>query len=186
MGILKTCTTIAAAGVLAAAGAFAQQAANGNNSDAASGMHSRSSLKAADMKFAQEAAAGGMEEVELGKLAVQKAQNDKVKQFGQRMIDDHTKANDQLKSLAAKDNITLPTDLDAKGKAMVAKYSNLSGAAFDRSYMRDMVKDHQKDVAEFQKESTSGSNDDLKGFAAATLPTLQDHLKMAQETASMK
>ena len=122
-----------------------------------------------------------MLEVELGKVAVQNAQNDKVKQFGQRMIDDHGKAAEELKTVAAKDNITLPTELNAKDKAMVEKFRAMSGAAFDKAYMRDMVKDHQEDVAEFQKEASSGMNTDLKDWAGKTLPTLQDHLKMAKE-----
>jgi putative membrane protein len=139
---------------------------------------------AADVKFAKEAAMGGMMEVDLGKVAVQKASNAKVKEFGQRMADDHSKAADQLKSIAAKENITLPTELDAKHKAMVDKMSSLSGAEFDRAYMADMVKDHQHDVADFQKESTSGSDDTLKAWAGKTLPTLQEHLRIAKETDS--
>jgi putative membrane protein len=127
---------------------------------------------------------GGMEEVELGKVAVQKAQNDKVKQFGQRMIDDHTKAGEQLKSIAAKDNIAIPSRLNAKHKAVVDKYSNLSGAEFDRAYMKDMVRDHEKDIADFQKEANGGSNSDLKSWAGSTLPTLQEHLRMAKEANS--
>jgi len=137
---------------------------------------------AADSKFAMNAAQGGMMEVELGKVAVKNASSDKVKQFGQRMIDDHSKAGDELKSVASKENITLPTELDAKHKAMVDKMSAMSGTAFDRAYMNDMVKDHQQDVAEFQKEANSGSNADLKAFAGKTLPTLQEHLKLAQDT----
>ena len=153
-----------------------------------SGKHSKmdsgaSGMSATDTKFAHDAAVGGMTEVELGKVAVQKASNEKVKQFGQRMIDDHTKAGDELKSLAAKKNITLPTELDAKSKAMVDKMSGMSGAAFDKAYMKDMVADHKKDVAEFQKESTSGADSDLKAWAGTTLPTLQEHLKMAKEAA---
>jgi putative membrane protein len=136
---------------------------------------------ASDVRFAKEAAIGGMEEVELGKLATQKGQNDKVKQFGQRMIDDHTKAGDQLKAIASKHNITLPAALDAKHQATVDKFSKMSGSEFDRAYMKDMVKDHQKDIAEFQKQADNGSNSDLKNFASSTLPTLQEHLRLAQE-----
>jgi putative membrane protein len=138
----------------------------------------------ADMKFAKDAAMGGMMEVEMGKVATKNASNDKVKQFGQRMVDDHGKAGEQLKSLAAKDNLTLPTELDAKHKAMVDKYSAMSGTAFDRAYMKDMVKDHETDVAEFQKEASGGSNYDLKNWAGTTLPTLQEHLRMAKEAES--
>jgi len=136
---------------------------------------------AADRKFAHEACIGGMEEVQLGQIAVKNAKNDKVKEFGRRMIDDHTKAGDKLKEIASKNNIDLPTEVDAKGKALIDRMSRMSGAAFDKAYMRDMVKDHESDVAAFQKEADSGMNPDLKSFAGQTLPTLQDHLRMAKE-----
>ncbi len=139
------------------------------------------STSSADMMFAKKAAIGGMEEVQLGQLAVKNGKSDKVKQFGQRMIDDHSKANDQLKSIAGKDNITLPTQLDAKHQAMVDKMGALQGAAFDKAYMRDMVKDHEMDIADFQKEASGGMNSDLKDFAGSTLPTLQEHLRLAKE-----
>jgi putative membrane protein len=138
-----------------------------------------------DMPFAQAAAIGGMEEVELGRLAVQKASSDNVKQFGQRMIDDHSKAGDDLKTVAAEDNIPLPTELDAKAKATRDRLASLSGSEFDRAYMHDMVQDHEKDVADFQKEASSGMNADLKKFASRTLPTLQEHLRMARDAERM-
>lgn len=140
-----------------------------------------SSQTKGDMKFAREAALGGMTEVQLGRLAVQKSSNDKVKEFGQRMVDDHSKAGDQLKSIAAKDNITLPSELDAKHKAVVDRFSKMSGTEFDRVYVRDMVKDHNNDVMAFEKEANDGSNPDLKSFASSTLPTLRDHLRMAKD-----
>ena len=156
---------------------FAQNNANGITP----GSSSAKTVSSADKKFATEAAQGGLAEVELGKLAAQKGQSDKVKQFGQRMVDDHTNANNQLKSVAQKDNITLPTDITAKDQALKDKLSGLSGAEFDRTYMQNMVRDHEKDISEFQREANSGSNADLKGFAAQTLPTLQEHLRMAKE-----
>jgi putative membrane protein len=127
-----------------------------------------------------EAARGGMAEVELGQLASDKAESSAVKQFAQRMVTDHGKANDELKSLAQSKNIMLPTDLDAKHKATKDRLSKLSGAQFDRAYMQDMVSDHQKDVSEFKKQSTSAKDPELKAWAAKTLPTLQEHLQMAQ------
>jgi putative membrane protein len=172
--------TFLATTIFCLGGALTTQYALAQKSDTAGA----AKASAADMKFAREAAMGGMMEVELGKVATQKASTDKVKQFGQKMVDDHSKANDELKSTAAKNNITLPGDLDAKHKAIVDKYSAMSGTAFDRAYMRDMVKDHTTDVAEFQKEANSGSNPDLKTFAGSTLPTLQEHLKMAKDTNS--
>jgi putative membrane protein len=115
-------------------------------------------------------------------MAQQKASSDQVKQFGARMVDDHSKANDELKQIASAKGITLPTDLDAKHKAKMDKMQKLSGAQFDRAYMDDMLSDHKHDVADFKKEASSGKDSELKAFAAKTLPTLEDHLKMAQST----
>jgi len=143
---------------------------------------SASSTSATDLSsFAKKAAEGGLAEVELGRLASEKASNDRVKQFGQRMVDDHTKANKELKEAAKKDNIDLPTSLDKKDQAEVDKLSKLSGAAFDKAYMSHMVKDHEKDVNEFRKASRSSSSSDVKTFAEKTLPTLEEHLKMARD-----
>jgi len=141
----------------------------------------QTSLSAGDNKFVREAAAGGAAEVELGKIAEEKASNEKVKEFGRRMVTDHSKAGDELKALATKKGVTVPTGPDAKSKAMAGKLSAMSGAAFDRAYMKDMVSDHEKDVAEFRKEANNGSDPDLKQWAATTLPTLEEHLKMAKE-----
>jgi putative membrane protein len=134
-----------------------------------------------DAHFAKEAAQGGMAEVKLGQLAQDKGSSDSVKSFGKQMVDDHTKAGDKLKEVASRENITLPTDISAKDQATYDRLSKLNGAAFDRAYARDMVKDHETDVAAFQKEANSGRDDSLKGFASETLPTLQDHLKQAKE-----
>jgi putative membrane protein len=177
--IWKNGVTLAATGmfVLFSGAALAQNNANGITPGSASSK----TVSSMDKKFATGAAQGGLAEVELGHLAAQKGQSEKVKQFGQRMVDDHGKANEQLKSLAAKDNITLPTALNAKDQSLKDKLSGLSGADFDKMYMQSMVKDHQKDIGEFQKESNNGSNADLKAFAAQTLPTLQEHLRMAQD-----
>jgi putative membrane protein len=138
-------------------------------------------LTAADRAFVMEAARGGMAEVEMGRVAVTKASNADAKQFGQRMVDDHGKANDELKALASKKNVTLPTELSAKQKADVARLSKLSGAAFDRAYMTAMVADHNKDVAAFQHAANTAKDPELKAWAAKTLPTLQEHQKMAKE-----
>ena len=133
-------------------------------------------MSSGDSAFAMKAAQGGLAEVQLGKLAADKASNPDVKAFGQQMVDDHSKANDQLKSVAQQENMTLPTELNAKDQAMYDRMSKLSGAAFDRAYVKDMVKDHEMDVKEFQKESTSGKDDNIKNFASQTLPVLQGHL----------
>jgi putative membrane protein len=104
-----------------------------------------------------------------------------VKEFGKKMVDDHGKANDELKSIAQKKNITLPSDLSMKDKALRDRLAKLSGPAFDRAYMQAMLKDHREDVNEFRTESQSGADPDIKQFAAKTLPTLESHLKLAQD-----
>ena len=135
----------------------------------------------ADSAFMHTAAMGGMAEVELGKLGVANAMSSDVKQFAQRMVDDHSKANDELKALAAQKSVKLPAELDAKHKALQDKLAKQKGAAFDAAYMSEMVSDHNTDVALFQKESKSGKDADTKAWAAKTLPTLQEHQKMAKE-----
>jgi putative membrane protein len=138
-------------------------------------------LAPADRHFVTEAAVGGLAEVELGKMAVDKASNADVKQFGQRMVDDHSKANDELRSWASSNGVTLPPETGATEKAVENRLSKLSGDAFDRAYMSAMVQDHTKDVAAFQQASKTAKNADLKAWAGKTLPTLQDHKKMAQD-----
>lgn len=134
-----------------------------------------------DAAFAKKAAQGNMAEVALGKVAQQNAQSDDVKKFGQRMVDDHGKAQQDLEGVASKANITLPTDVNAQQKAEQQRLEKLNGAAFDRAYMTMMVKDHTKDVAEFKKEANNPSaNSDLKDFAKRTYPTLEDHLTNAK------
>jgi len=145
------------------------------------GTQSSRKMTMADEEFAKKAAQGGMAEVKLGQLAEEKASNDTVKKFAKRMVEDHGKANDELKEAAMKESITLPTDMDSKDEATYERLSKLSGEAFDKAYARDMVKDHQQDIAEFRKEANSGRKDSIKSFAAQTLPTLQDHLKEARQ-----
>ena len=165
----KSALTAALVLAVAAAPAFAGQQKH------------KTSKPANDTTFVTKAAQGGLAEVELGKLAQQKGTSAEVKTFGQRMVDDHSKANDELKSIAQQKNITLPTTIDPKDKALQARLEKLSGPAFDRAYMQAMVTDHKKDVSEFRTESQSGRDSDIKAFAAKTLPTLEDHLRLAQD-----
>ena len=141
------------------------------------------SVHADDAKFLKEAADGGMAEVELGQLAVQKAASPQVKEFGKRMVEDHGKANDQVHELALQKSIRLPKRPSSKLAAAKAQLEKLSGDQFDRAYMADMVADHKKDVADFQRESSAAHDPAVKTFATQTLPTLQDHLKQAQSIA---
>jgi putative membrane protein len=136
--------------------------------------------KVDDKKFVKDAAIGGMTEVELGKLAAQKASRDEVKQFAQKMVDDHTKAGDQLKEIAAKENIPVADALDSKHQSRIDKLSKLSGEEFDKAYIKDQLKDHQSDVKDFSAEAQGGTNPNVKAFATSTLPTLQQHLDLVK------
>ena len=144
---------------------------------------SPSTIAMSDDEFAKKAAGGGIAEVKLGQLAKEKGSSEEVKNFGQKMADDHSQANDKLKEIAQQQNIKLPSDMDKHDRAEYNKLSKLSGDAFDKEYTRDMIKDHQNDISEFRDEAKSGQNAAIKNFAAETLPTLETHLKMAREAA---
>ena len=131
-----------------------------------------SSVGAKDKTFMKKAARGGMMEVAMGRLAEQKAQSEDVKSFGKRMVTDHSKANDELKKIAAQKNVKLP-----------AKEPTVSWSS-DKAYMDMMVKDHEKDLAEFQEEAKSGSDADVKKFADDTAKVVQEHLDLAKQTQS--
>jgi putative membrane protein len=141
---------------------------------------------AADAAFMKSAAADGMAEVELGRLASEKATRQEVKDFGKMMVDDHTKANDELKGLASRKGVTLPTDLKPQHKAEKDRLSKLSGAAFDDAYVKAMVADHQKAVDAFSKESAGGKDPETKAWAGQTLPKLQEHLSHVKQLAGRK
>ena len=134
----------------------------------------------ADNAFVIKAAQANMAEVELGRVAAEKAMRDEVKKFGQMMVEDHTKAGDELKTIATQKNVTWPTEIDREHKALQSKLSGLSGAEFDRAYMQAMVDGHKKVAADVRKESTSGKDSDVKAWAAKTLPTVEMHLKQAE------
>jgi len=143
----------------------------------------RHGMSVRDKSFMKGAAEGGMAEVELGRLAAQKASDPDVKAFGQRMVDDHSKANDKLKEVASGLAYSLPTDLKASDRREAHHFATLSGADFDHAYVKEMVKDHKGDVKEFEKEATHG-NGPVRSFASDTLPTLREHLRMAEEMAA--
>jgi putative membrane protein len=134
----------------------------------------------ADAQFVHQAGDDGLAEVKLGQLAGTKASNAEVKQFAQQMVTEHGKANDELSALAERKNWHMPTEPGAKHKSVEASLQKLDGSAFDRAYMKEMVSAHQKAVALFKKQSTSGGDADLKAFATSTLPTLEKHLEMAR------
>ena len=131
-----------------------------------------SSLSAKDKTFMKKAAKGGMMEVSMGRLAEQNGKSEDVKSFGKRMVTDHGKAGDELKSIAEKKGVKLPS------KQPTEKWSS------DKAYMDTMVKDHEKDLAEFQDEANKGRDPDVKKFAEDTAKVIQEHLDLAKETQS--
>lgn len=181
MRLERTAIALAVAAALALPPAVMAQQPEKAGKQAQATDQSKGALTSSDRKFVMEAAHGGMAEVELGKMAAEKGSADAVKQFGKRMADDHGKAADELKQLAQQKGITLPMDLDAKHKQLRDRLAKLSGAEFDRAYANEMVKDHKKDVADFKREAKSAKDADLKSWAGKTLPTLEDHLKQAQD-----
>lgn len=144
-------------------------------------MPSLSATTSTDDHFVMDVAATNMAEIELGKVAADKASNSRVKDFANRMVNDHTKAGADLKSLADSKHITLAAMLDAQHTTLRDKLAGTSGAAFDRMYIDEMVKGHQAAVEKFRKESTSGADPDVKAWALKTLPTIEEHYKMAQD-----
>lgn len=134
-------------------------------------------------KFATNAAQGGLAEVEFGRLATQRAGDASVREFGARMVADHSRANSELKSIAGQKGIQLPTEINSEQKSEMEKLSKMSGAEFDKEYMSAMLKDHETDVKDFDTQAKDGNDPEIKAFAGKTLPTLQQHLQMAQQTA---
>lgn len=132
-----------------------------------------------DVPFVQQMAQGGATEVALGRLAIEQAGNVLVKQFGQRMVDDHGKSGDELKKLAAEKKIVVHAELNEENRNAQLSLAALQGAAFDRSYMAQMVAAHQATVARLQQELRDGADPDIKAFAQRVLPTVEDHLRMA-------
>ena len=172
-----TCKTFCAVGALGFSLLFTPvSSAAQNSSDQKMDSGSQKMAKSADTAFAMKAAQGGVAEVQLGKLAAEKGGSPEVKAFGQQMVDDHSKANDQLKAVAEKENMTLPTTMNAKDQALYNKLQTMSGANFDKTYVKAMVKDHEEDIKEFKKEADHGKNEQIKNFASTTLPVLQGHL----------
>jgi putative membrane protein len=143
-------------------------------------------MRTDDKKFVRDAAMGGMTEIAMGKLATEKGSSDGVKQYGQKLVDDHTKANEEVKQVAGAQSIEVPDALDSKHQSQIDKLSNLSGPAFDKAFTKAQVRDHEEDVRAFQNEAQNGNNAAVKDFANKTLPTLQQHLSMAKDLSKGK
>jgi putative membrane protein len=130
--------------------------------------------------FVMKAASGGMMEVALAKMAQQKGKNQRVKNFAKMLVQDHTKAGNELKGIATSKSITVPSEMMAEHKTHVDEMSKMSGADFDKSYMSMMVNDHQKDISDYRNASENLTDAEIKNFASKTLPVLQKHLDSAQ------
>lgn len=154
---------------------FAQDTANTNNNTQISGK------KNSDSKFMMMAATSDMNEIGLSNQALSKSTNEEVKKLAQMMIDDHTKSSEELKPIAMSKNVMLPAEMDSKHKSAMEKMSSMSGMEFDMAYIKMMVKDHEKAVSMFTKESNSGKDAEAKAFAAKTLPVIQMHLDMSRK-----
>ncbi|HEX3035850.1 MAG TPA: DUF4142 domain-containing protein [Thermodesulfobacteriota bacterium] len=173
-------TGLMAAGLVFSGTAFAVDTEKTMDSEISQGT---SQLSNSDLQFMKKAAQGGMLEVKLGNLATEQAASEDVKKFGEEMVMDHSKVNKELMQLASEKGVTLPKELDAEHQEKVDQLSKLSGAEFDRTYMSEMVKDHKKDIEDFQNQSNRTGDPDLKEFTSKTLPTLRDHMQKARNIA---
>jgi len=134
-----------------------------------------SSLEGDAAFFAKKAAAGGLMEVEAGKVAMEKSKNASVTSLAEMIVSDHTKANEELKGLASEKKIVLPTELDSNQKSHLDKLKSLSGNEFDQTYLNMMSEDHRKDIQMFEDASKNLRDKDVRNFASKTLPVLKKH-----------
>lgn len=136
-----------------------------------------------DKVFVRQALQGGMGQVQLGQLALQKSNNPDIKQFAQKMVDEHTKLGDAMNQLAQQMNVKAPKGLSGKDKSTVAKLSALSGDEFDKAYIKDMLKDHKQDEKDFKQEAENASNPALKSLASQGEQMISQHLQMIEQIA---
>jgi putative membrane protein len=175
---LTIIAAVVTAGLIAAPASFAQSTQPRVTGQPPASSAAKQALNQQDKTFVSEAALGGMAEVKLGKNA-QKSANPDVKSFADRMVLEHTGANEQLTTIATGLGMKMPKALDSEHERMREGLAALHGKAFDEQYMRAMVEDHNKAVKLFQQEERTGDNADLKQFAQKMLPTLEEHQKMA-------
>lgn len=151
-----------------------------------SAMAADTGLSQADRDFITKAAKGGLMEVAAGNLAAKRGLDPAVKEFGQKMVTDHTAANERLKSLADSKQLNLPDSLSPEESANLGKLEALVGTDFDQTYSHMMVKDHVDDISDFEKELKKGNDSDVKSFAETTLPTLRHHQMLANRLYSQE
>lgn len=172
--------TPAPASAPAATGATVPEAAAPGAMAPSSSAMSAGKISAADKKFIEKIGSAGLSEVQEAQLAQQKSSDPKVKDFAQTMITDHTANNQQLAALAQQKGLTAPTEPDAKDAKGIAKLQNLSGAKFDRAYMKAEGKDHEEVLKMLQKEAKTTKDADLKAFAEQTIPVIQKHIELVK------
>ena len=166
-----------------AAGGQGAGSANPSMNPQMNGMQTNGPASPVDSLFVKKALQGGIAEVQLGQLTLQKSNNDQVKQFAQKMIDDHTKLGDQMKPIAQQVGVSVPTEPSKKDKQTMAKLQALSGSAYDQAYIKDMIKDHKQDLSDFQMEASSGQDQTVKDAATQGSKVIAQHLQMAQQMA---
>ncbi|HYO62485.1 MAG TPA: DUF4142 domain-containing protein [Pyrinomonadaceae bacterium] len=192
IALVLSVTAFALAGVAALA-LSSSAATQGGNTNSAGGNNNAGgnqgggsagaggTLNRMDRDFFMRAAMSGMKEVELSRLAAERATRADVKEFARRMVEDHTRANEQLMSLAASKGVTLPSAPDAKLRSTLTKLGQRTGADFDRAYLKEAgAPEHEKAVRLFQREASGGGDPEVRAFASAQLPALQEHLNMAR------
>jgi putative membrane protein len=160
-----------------------QAAGQNPGMDQTNGMQTAGQPSPVDRMFVGKAMQGGLAEVQLGQLTLQKSNNPQVKEFAQRMIDDHTKLNEQMKPVAQQLGVTVPDQISKNDRKTIAKLQALSGSAYDQAYIKDMVKDHKQDLNEFQMEASSGQDQTVKDAANQGSKVIAQHLQMAQQLA---
>lgn len=163
--------------------AMAQSSSGSSGSMSGSSMSSshKGPVNSKDTMFMKEAAAGNLAEIQMGRIALDKSSSSQIKETAQRIIDDHTKANDQLMTLAQRQQVTLPTEPMLKDRKEAKKLESMSGTAFDKAYARMLVMDHRKDIKKYGMESRKAKDTELRQYASTTLPVLKTHLQMAEQ-----
>ena len=184
-GAILLCGSVAMAQASRDAAGPASQAPGQNPSmdQQMNGMQGPNQPSPMDRMFVSKAMQGSMAEVQLGQLTLQKSNNDQVKQFAQRMIDDHTKLNEQMKPVAQQLGVTPPDQISKGDRKTIAKLQGLSGSAYDQAYIKDMVKDHKQDLSQFQMEASSGQDQTVKDAANQGSKVIAQHLQLAQQLA---
>jgi len=165
-------------------GTSSEQTYGTGSSSSQTSTNASSQLSTTDQQFIKEAAQGGMAEVQMGRLAAKNAESDAVKQLGQKLVQDHSKANQELKKIASQKGVTLTADIGSENKSTLDHLKTLKGKEFDQAFIQHAVEDHQKDIQKFQQAAQQLQDSDLKSFAQKTLPTLQEHLQMAKSAQS--